>query len=116
MPVLYGVFLYMGVASLNGVQVNMRSCIIPAVRHEALAVQHPLSCAPSCSSSVHGPSEAAPDAGQTPAGPHLPAARPPQEGPPLHLPADHLLGSALDPQVHRGRHRVPCDGESLLYF
>lgn len=29
MPVLYGVFLYMGVASLNGVQVSL-TCSVPA--------------------------------------------------------------------------------------
>lgn len=63
-----------------------------------------------CLSVVHGSSQAASDAGETPAGPDLPATRSPQEGPPLHLLSDRLLGSALDPQVHCGRHHIPCHG------
>ncbi|TNM89386.1 hypothetical protein fugu_003620 [Takifugu bimaculatus] len=59
-------------------------------------------------SAVHGSSEAASDACETSAGPDLPATRSPQEGPPLHLHPDPLLGSAVDPQVHRGCHHIPC--------
>lgn len=63
------------------------------------------------SPAVHGPSPAAADAGQAPARPGVPAARPPQEGPPLHLHPGAVPGAALDPQVHRGSHHFPRHGE-----
>lgn len=33
MPVLYGVFLYMGVASLKGMQVNILNISLPTLKH-----------------------------------------------------------------------------------
>lgn len=65
-------------------------------------------------STVYGSSQAASDASEASAGPGLPATRSPQEGPPLHLHPDPLLGSALDPQVHCGRHCFPCHGKILF--
>lgn len=61
--------------------------------------------------SVHGPPAAAPDASQAPAGPDLPATRPPATHPPLHLHPGPVSGPPLDPQVDRGCHRLPCHGE-----
>lgn len=118
----------MGVASLNGVQVNgiilghftrFASQMKPYI--ESLGVQYPV-CSHTCAvfyiflsfSAVHGSSEAASDACETSAGPDLPATRSPQEGPPLHLHPDPLLGSAVDPQVHRGCHHIPCHGETRV--
>lgn len=64
--------------------------------------------------SVHGPPAAAPDAGQAPARPDLPAARPPETHPPLHLHPMPVLGPPLDPQVHCGCHHLPCHGGKRL--
>lgn len=61
--------------------------------------------------SVHGPSDAAPDASQAPAGPDLPASRPPETHPPLHFHPGPVSGPPLDPQVHRGCHHLPHHGE-----
>lgn len=72
---------------------------------------HRNECPPLCPSAVHGSPQAAPDASEAPAGPGVPAPRPPQEGSPLHLHPGALPGAALDPQVHGGRHRVPRHGE-----
>ena len=62
-------------------------------------------------SAVYGSSEAASDASETSAGPRVPETRSPQEGPPLHLHPDPLLGYALDPHGHCGCHYFPCDGK-----
>lgn len=64
--------------------------------------------------SVHGPSEAAPDARQAPAGPNLPATRPPETHPPLHLHSGIMSGPPLDPQVYCGCHHLPSHGEKQL--
>ncbi len=64
--------------------------------------------------SVHGPSAAAPDASQAPAGPDLPAARPPETHPPLHVHPGPVFGPALGPQVYCGCHHLPCHGEKWL--
>lgn len=106
MPVLYGVFLYMGVSSLKGIQVCLRlslSCYVlvslclsltsvrPAAVRSDQTVRH---------------------AGQTPAGPDLPALRPSVEGPHLHRGAAVLPHRPL---VHQGvvrRRRLPHDGET----
>ncbi len=64
---------------------------------------------------VYGSSPAASDASEASARPGLPATRPPQEGPPLHLHPGPLLGSALDPQVHCGRYYIPRHGERHLH-
>lgn len=61
--------------------------------------------------SVHGPPAAAPDAGQAPARPDLPAARPTETHPPLHFHTRPVFGPPLDPQVHRGCHHLPRHGE-----
>lgn len=63
------------------------------------------------SSPVLGSLQTLPDAGQAPARPRLPAARAPAPDPPLHPGADALLGCALDPQVHSGRHHLPSHGK-----
>lgn len=63
------------------------------------------------SSPVLGSLQTLPDAGQAPARPCLPAARAPAPDPPLHPGADTLLGCALDPQVHNGRHHLPSHGK-----
>lgn len=60
---------------------------------------------------VYGPSEAAPDASQTPARLDLPAARPPETYPPLHLYPGPVFGSPVDPQVYSGCHHLPRYGE-----
>lgn len=65
-------------------------------------------------SAVHGSSQAASDASETSAGPDLPAPRSSQEGPPLHLHPDPLLGSTMDPQVHRGCHHISCHGKTRV--
>lgn len=64
--------------------------------------------------SVHGPPAAAPDACQAPARPDLPAARPPETHPPLHLHPMPVFGPPLDPQVHCGCHHLPCHGGKRL--
>ncbi|XP_070235927.1 electrogenic sodium bicarbonate cotransporter 4 isoform X5 [Bos mutus] len=56
---------------------------------------------------VLGSLQTLPDARQAPARPCLPAARAAAPDPPLHPGADTLLGCALDPQVHNGRHHLP---------
>lgn len=61
--------------------------------------------------SVHGPPEAASDACQAPARPDLLAACATAKSSPLHLCPAAVPGSALDPQVHRGCHHLPCHGE-----
>lgn len=61
--------------------------------------------------SVHGPPEAASDACQAPARPDLLAACATAKSSPLHLCPAAVPGSALDPEVHRGCHHLPCHGE-----
>ncbi|XP_025116589.3 electrogenic sodium bicarbonate cotransporter 4 isoform X6 [Bubalus bubalis] len=56
---------------------------------------------------VLGSLQTLPDARQAPARPCLPAARAAAPDPPLHTGTDTLLGCALDPQVHNGRHHLP---------
>ena len=56
--------------------------------------------------------EAVLDAGQTPAGFHLPAARPPAKGASLHLDPADLPRPALGHQGVPCRHRLPHDGKS----
>ena len=51
-------------------------------------------------------------AGQTPAGPDLPALRPPVEGPRLHRGAAHLSHRPLGHQGVVRRRRLPHDGET----
>lgn len=66
--------------------------------------------------SVHGPPEAASDACQAPARPDLPAACATTQSSPLHLRPAAVPGSAVDPQVHRGCHHLPCHGEFIVQF
>uniref|UniRef100_A0A5F8GUD2 Solute carrier family 4 member 5 n=1 Tax=Monodelphis domestica TaxID=13616 RepID=A0A5F8GUD2_MONDO len=61
---------------------------------------------------VLGALQALPDARQAPARLRVPAPRAPPPDPPLHPGAGPLPGCPLDPQVHRGRHHLPCDGET----
>lgn len=64
--------------------------------------------------SVHGSPAAAPHACQAPTGPDLPAPRPSETYPPLHLHSGRVFGPPLDSQVHWSCHCFPCHGESWL--
>lgn len=66
--------------------------------------------------SVYGPPEATSDACQAPARPDLPAACATAQSSPLHLRPAAVPGSAVDPQVHRGCHHLPCHGEFMVQF
>lgn len=62
---------------------------------------------------VLGPLQALPHASQAPTRLRLPPARAVASHPPLHAGADRLPGRPLDPQIHRGRHHLPCHGKAI---
>ena len=60
---------------------------------------------------VYGPSAAASHASKAPTGPNLPAPRPPEARPPVHLHSSALPGPAVGAQVYRGGHCIPRHGK-----
>lgn len=89
---------------------SMSLCATEGVCSISFWLQHVLSS----SVSVYGPPAAAPHASQAPAGPDLPATRPPATHPPLHLHPGLMFGPPLDPQVYSGCHYLSCHGEKSL--
>lgn len=67
---------------------------------------------PTSSVLVYGPPAAAPHASQAPAGPDLPATRPPETHPPFHLHPGLVFGPPLDPQVYSGCHHFSHHGNA----
>lgn len=67
-------------------------------------------------SSVHGSSEAAADAPETPARLYLPAPCPPAQGAPVHVPTGAVSSPALDPQVNRGCYHFSSHGRDSFHW
>lgn len=118
MPVLYGVFLYMGASSLRGIQVSSDSAcwyLIWRTNREKRLDEF-LNGLRVCACAVLWPYKAVQHAGQTSARLHLPSSRPTEEGAPLHHHPAQLLGPALGHQDLQGCHSLPHDGNSSVFM
>lgn len=117
MPVLYGVFLYMGVSSLKGIQVNHHGNNRFEFRPGIYLNRFPLMLLPmQILCSVLRPSEAVRHAPQAPTRLYLPAPRPPEEGSPVHCHPAHVPGAALGHQDITRRYCFPHDGKFTNTF